>query len=95
MVYRRNGLVVNVVVEKNKTWGTVKHGNYVVRIWKNDLGKGNAELKARIYGTFDDFQTRSFDEEELGELQEGIRKTLKMMRKHRVRQLWKRFFFPW
>ena len=92
---KRKQLMLIAYEERNRPYD-VHRGHFVdTRVWLNLATHTWSELRADFHVLADDSKSGSFHEGEIRDIYNGCRLALKLMRKHRVRQLWRRFFFRW
>jgi hypothetical protein len=90
---RRKQMLLVAYEERNRPYD-VHRGQFVdTRVWLNLATHTWSELRADFHILADDARSPSFSEGEIQDIYKGCRLALRLMRKHRTRQLWRRFLF--
>ncbi|MFO0849965.1 MAG: hypothetical protein U0871_15625 [Gemmataceae bacterium] len=89
---KRKRIALVALEERNKPYD-VHYGQFWdTRVWLNRPTHTWSELRADFYCLADGSKGPSLSEEEIRDIRNGCDRALKLMRKHRVRQLWHRIF---
>jgi hypothetical protein len=86
-------VTLHVAYSKNRPVDAYKGLVWNTRVWRNELTLTESELRADFERPSDGLRGPSLSEAEVRDIYYGCQLALRLMRKHRVRQLWRRILF--